>query len=200
MLNSTAYVTKTLFHLVGDEINTKIKQKSQLRYKLPIERGYFTNYDEAEFIWKRLFEQNLNLNCSECSLFMSEPVFNFREIQNKTAEFVFEKMGFEYYATSPGCLLAAYYHNTHFNIPPAACLVIDSGYSFTHIIPIINGKIFKPAVKRIDVGGKLLTNYLKDTISYRHFNLQDDTYEINKIKENLCFVSLDFNRGIFYNN
>lgn len=38
LLNATAYVTKTLFHLVADEIYTKVKQKSQLRFHLPFER------------------------------------------------------------------------------------------------------------------------------------------------------------------
>lgn len=47
------------------------------------------------------------------------------------------------------------------------CLVVDSGYSFTHIAPYIKGKKVKRGVRRIDVGGKLLTNHLKDIISYR---------------------------------
>lgn len=47
------------------------------------------------------------------------------------------------------------------------CLLIDSGYSFTHIVPYVKGKKVKNAIRRIDVGGKLLTNHLKDIISYR---------------------------------
>lgn len=28
------------------------------------------------------------------------------------------------------------------------CLVVDSGFSFTHVVPICNGKILKKAVRR----------------------------------------------------
>ncbi len=49
---------------------------------------------------------------------------------------------------------------------------------------------------RIDVGGKLLTNLLKETISYRKFNLMDETHLMNSIKERLCYVSLDFVRDL----
>lgn len=79
---------------------------------------------------------------------MTEPLFNFKTIQEKTAEMVFEKFGFSSFSTSPSCLLAAYYHNCHFQKPPSCCLIIDSGFSFTHIIPIINGKIYKSGIKR----------------------------------------------------
>ncbi|KAK2718562.1 hypothetical protein QYM36_005783 [Artemia franciscana] len=71
----------------------------------------------------------------------------------------------------------------------ACCLVVDSGYSFTHIIPHVHGKPVKSKTIRVDVGGKLLTNHLKDTISYRQLNVMDETYVVNQIKEDICFVS-----------
>ena len=37
-----------------------------------------------------------------------------------------------------------------------------------------------------------MTNYLKELVSYRHFNMMDETYIINQIKEKFSFVSLDF--------
>lgn len=48
------------------------------------------------------------------------------------------------------------------------CLLVDSGYSFTHIVPYIKGKKLKQGIRRIDVGGKMLTNHLKEIISYRY--------------------------------
>jgi len=46
------------------------------------------------------------------------------------------------------------------------------------------------------VGGKLLTNYLKECVSYRAFNMSDETYVINDVKEKLSYVSLDFEREL----
>ncbi|CAJ0587051.1 unnamed protein product, partial [Mesorhabditis spiculigera] len=45
----------------------------------------------------------------------------------------------------------------------------------------------------LDIGGKLLTNQLKEWISYRDLDMREDTYVINECKEDSCFVSLDYN-------
>lgn len=47
-------------------------------------------------------------------------------------------------------------------------------------------------VFRIDVGGKLLTNHLKEMISYRQWNMMDQTYIMDDVKEKCCYVSTDF--------
>lgn len=44
---------------------------------------------------------------------------------------------------------------------------------------------------RIDVGGKLLTNHLKEMISYRQWNMMDQTYIMDDVKEKCCYVSAD---------
>ena len=76
---------------------------------------------------------------------------------------------------------------------PAECLlVIDSGYSHSTVTPLFNGRPIQQAVRRLDVGGKFLTNYLKELISIRHYNMLDETYVMNEIKEAVCYVSEDF--------
>lgn len=72
------------------------------------------------------------------------------------------------------------------------CLVVDSGYSFTHIAPFYRGNIILEGIRRINIGGKHLTNYLKEVISYRQLMVMDETYVINQVKEELCYVSTDF--------
>lgn len=94
-------------------------------------------------------------------------------------------------------------------------LVIDSGFSFTQVAPIVNGKVIWSAVRRysmphltlspqfrmvtderLNIGGKFLTNYLKEVISYRHYNMMEETYLINKVKESCCFISQDFSADL----
>ena len=72
------------------------------------------------------------------------------------------------------------------------CLVVDSGYSFTHVAPFYKGNLVLDGVRRINVGGKHLTNYLKEIISYRQLMVMDETYVINSVKEEACFVSTNF--------
>lgn len=47
-------------------------------------------------------------------------------------------------------------------------------------------------IRRIDVGGKLLTNALKEAISFRQWNFMEETYLTNIIKEKCCYTSLNF--------
>lgn len=40
------------------------------------------------------------------------------------------------------------------------CLVVDSGFSHTHVLPYCGRQVIPAGLQRIDVGGKTLTNYL----------------------------------------
>lgn len=71
-------------------------------------------------------------------------------------------------------------------------MVIDSGYSHTTVTPLLQGRPLHSAIKRLDVGGKVLTNYLTRLISLRHFDMRNDTYIVNEMKELSCYVSADF--------
>ena len=76
-------------------------------------------------------------------------------------------------------------------LPLECLLVIDSGYSHTTITPIFEGRAIQRAIRRLDFGGKHLTNLLKEIISVRYFDLHQDTKIVNDIKEDACFVSRD---------
>ncbi|CAI5497631.1 unnamed protein product [Closterium sp. Naga37s-1] len=73
----------------------------------------------------------------------------------------------------------------------AGCgLLVDAGFSFTHAVPIWNNRPLLQAVRRMNVGGKALTNVLKEAVSYRAWNMMDETLIMDHAKEQLCFVSL----------
>ncbi|TPX56819.1 hypothetical protein PhCBS80983_g04267 [Powellomyces hirtus] len=54
------------------------------------------------------------------------------------------------------------------------------------------GRPISHAVKRIDVGGKLITNHLKEAISFRQWNMMDETFLVNEVKELCCLISQKF--------
>lgn len=70
--------------------------------------------------------------------------------------------------------------------------MIDSGYSHTTVTPIVQGRPLQQAIRRLDVGGKLMTNYLTRLLSVRHFDMRNETFVVNEMKESVCYVSLDF--------
>ncbi|EDO18206.1 hypothetical protein Kpol_543p36 [Vanderwaltozyma polyspora DSM 70294] len=68
-------------------------------------------------------------------------------------------------------------------------LVIDSGFNCTWIIPIIKGVPYYKAVKKMEMGGRFLNGLFKETISYRHYDVTDETILVNNIKEKCLFMS-----------
>jgi actin-related protein 6 len=44
----------------------------------------------------------------------------------------------------------------------------------------------------MNIAGKIMTNYLKETVSFRYYNMMEETYLMNDIKEACCYVSQDF--------
>ena len=51
-------------------------------------------------------------------------------------------------------------------------------------------------MRRIDVGGKALTNYLTELVSYRALDLSDEIFVVEKMKEDVCFVAQDCARAL----
>ncbi|OMO81165.1 Actin-related protein [Corchorus capsularis] len=166
----------------------------------PIDRGYLINPDLQRDIWSHLFTSLLHVTPSSSSLLLTEPLFSLPSIQRSTDELVFEDFGFNslYVADSPS-LVHLYEASRRPDglVSEARCsLVVDCGFSFTHAAPVFQNLTLNYGVKRIDLGGKALTNYLKELVSYRAVNVMDETFLMDDVKEKLCFVSLDVDRDL----
>eukprot|EP01035_Chromulina_nebulosa_P022047 gene22047-28540_t len=163
--NCSARIHKQMQILIGEEIDN-FHNGSLLQYTRPFDRGYLNNWPLEIDIWRSLLDQtNGSLNIKDinnCSLIMTEPFLNPDPWQNDTNEVLFE------------------------------LFVIDSGFSFSHATPYINNIPILHAIKRVNVGGKLLTNFLKETVSYRQWNMMDEFKLMDQVKEELCFISKDF--------
>ncbi|KAI0372330.1 actin-like protein Arp6 [Pilatotrama ljubarskyi] len=176
---------------VGHEL-AKCRDFTSLRFRLPFEKGFLVDWDAQKAVWDGLFSSEVDT--SEASLLITEPYFNLPNIQDVYDQFVFEEYEFRaYHRCTPAALIPHGRLLAQPGLPQPECiLVIDSGFSFTHVVPILNGAIVWEAVKRIDVGGKLLTNHLKETISFRQWNMMEETHIVNEVKEACCFVSENF--------
>ncbi|KAG5479345.1 hypothetical protein LSCM1_04602 [Leishmania martiniquensis] len=68
-------------------------------------------------------------------------------------------------------------------------VMVDVGFSATTVVPYINYLPVQSSIVRLDVGGKVLTNRLKEYISFSQVNVMEDTWLINHIKERCCVVA-----------
>ncbi|KAM4553422.1 actin-related protein 6 [Fundulus diaphanus] len=170
----------------------EIKDPSGLFYILPFQKGYLVNWDVQRKVWDHLFGKEMfKVQFADTSIVITEPYFNFTSIQESMNEILFEEYQFQSaLRINTGSLGAHHYFHT--KPSELCCLVVDSGFSFTHIVPYCRSKKLKEGIRRINVGGKLLTNHLKEIISYRQLHVMDETYVINQVKEDVCYVSQQF--------
>ncbi|EKJ74377.1 hypothetical protein FPSE_05448 [Fusarium pseudograminearum CS3096] len=189
---------------VASEIE-KCRDFGEIQFRRPMEKGFIVNWEAQKEIWDReIFENKaFAIDPAESRLILAEPPNGLPILQANCDQIVFEEYGFESYYRGIGPTFNAYHDiqnifrtprddPTASNTPAEAVMVIDSGYSHTIITPLLRGQPLHSAVKRLDVGGKVLTNYLTRLISLRHFDMRNDTYIVNEMKELSCYVSPDF--------
>lgn len=154
------------------------------------------NADTEKTIWDYCFSKEvLDIKPSETDVIITEPQFNFKFLQDVVCELLFEEYEFRSVCRTTAASCADYFYSTSqaANKKTVCTMVVDCGYSFTHIVPYLNGVKVTESVRRIDVGGKVMTNHLKEILSYRQLHVLDETYLINQVKEDLCYVASDLN-------
>ncbi|KAL9024675.1 MAG: hypothetical protein Q9196_006337 [Gyalolechia fulgens] len=190
---------------VGIEIDG-CRDFGEMTFRRPVEKGYLVNWEAEKAIWDSSFldpKSKLNCNPHETNLVLTEAPNTPVALQTNCDQVVFEEYGFATYSRHIGPSLNAYNDIQHlFGSPargsnisadPAECLlVIDSGFSHSTVTPLYKGRPIQQAIRRLNVGGKILTNYLKEILSIRHYNLINEEHLVNEAKEKICFVSNQF--------
>ncbi|EFA79972.1 actin related protein 6 [Heterostelium album PN500] len=184
-------------YIVGDDLSKYHNSSSDIKYRGPMERGYITNWAVEKEIWDHLFKRDdLKVKPQETSLLLTEAPFDFDEIRRALYETVYEQYKFKSLSLMTPSTLGLYNYkmeNASSSFTSSPCqLVVDCGYSFTHVIPHFQNTKLNYAIKRFQIGGKVLTNYLKEIVSFRYWDMMHETRLLNTIKERICFVSQDF--------
>ncbi|KAF2075670.1 hypothetical protein CYY_003043 [Polysphondylium violaceum] len=193
---------------------------SELKTRTPLEKGYITNWTLEKEIWDNIFKRDeLKIKPQEYGLLLTEPPFALEEVRKPMYEVVFEQYKFKsLYLATPASLGLIHMKSTNnqqidqqqqqlspsYTPPPysqsfyqSPChLVVDCGYSSTHVIPHFQNTKLNYAIKRINVGGKILTNYFKEIVSFRYWDMMHETRLMNTIKERICYISTDFIKDI----
>lgn len=179
--------------LVADQLQAEDVDVTGMTLRRPIDRGYLINTEVQREVWERVLRNLLQVDPTNSSLLLVEPMFNPPALQRATDELVFEEFGFNSLCIADGPSLVHLYETRRQPMMfRAQCsLVVDCGFSFTHASPVLQNFTLNYGVRRMDLGGKALTNYLKELVSYRSLNVMDETLLIDDAKEKLCFVSLD---------
>ncbi|KAL8890226.1 MAG: hypothetical protein Q9215_002610 [Flavoplaca cf. flavocitrina] len=194
---------------VGSEIES-IRDFGEVAFRRPVEKGYLVNWEAEKAIWDSTFlweKSRLHCDPHDTNLILTEAPNTTAALQTNCDQVVFEEYEFASYSRHVGPSLNAYHdiqtlfgeppRDSHLPATPAECLlVIDSGFSHSTVTPLYKGRPIQQAIRRLDVGGKLLTNYLKELLSIRHYNLMNEEHLVNEAKEKVCYVSNAFRQDL----
>ncbi|KAI3626679.1 ARP6 [Malassezia furfur] len=180
--------------LVGNEIEDACLDYGGLQLRLPIDRGMVVDWAAQKAVWDRALAERFGKKGASYDSFgalqgrtvvVTEPYFALPEQQR-----AFDMLLFDWYQA------AAIWRTIPAQLVPfadprrAECvLVVDCGQSYTHAVPIVRDEVQWHAVKRLDMGGKMLTNLLKESFSYKQWNMMDETFLTDKMKAVACFVA-----------
>ncbi|QPG76263.1 hypothetical protein FOA43_003649 [Brettanomyces nanus] len=186
--------------LLGEALDpgTKIiNDYSGIHFRRPIEHGQLTQWSVEKQIWDNSFAEEYFTDdwLKDSNLIYCETPFTLTLFQNLTDEVLFEEYDISnLYRCSSGSLMPwLSQNNAQYN---DFQLVIDSGFDSTWVIPMIYGLPYWKGVRKMPIAGRFLNSYLREIISFRHYDVTDEMVLVNNIKEKACYVTSDYEASL----
>ena len=129
----------------------------------------------------------MKINPAEFNVLLTEPALNPKENKEKMVEAMLEDFQFS------GCKVETQANLTMVAQGLDTGLVLDSGDGVTHCVPICDSRVITSSIKRINVAGHDITEYLSHLLRKRGFNFftSYDLDQVREIKESSCYISED---------
>ena len=165
--------------------------RSMLELSYPLKEGIVSNWEDMERVWDYAFKQKMKLeNIAENNILLTEAAINPKKNRIKMAEVMFEKFGFAGLAFEIQALLSLFCEGLDTG------LVMDSGDGVSHTIPVSQGYVMDDYIRRLNVAGSHVTNYLTKLLLFAGyaFNSSADFEVVRHMKETACYVSYDIAR------
>merc|ERR1712173_315067 len=138
---------------IGEEASQK---RGILDLNYPIAAGIVESWDDMEKVWNHTFYNELRVNPSECGgVLLTEAPRNPKANREKMVQIMFDT--FE----TTNCYVAIQAVMSLYAAGRTTGLVVDSGDGVTHTVPVFEGFSVPHAVEKMDIAGRVLTNYLQ---------------------------------------
>ena len=172
-------------------LTEKIVSKFGTGFKSPIENRNINNLENMVKIWDYIYSEELKINPENHSvLFSDSPLSPYITKQNILQIFM------ETYHVPSFCLS---YSPTLslYNIGLTSGIIIDSGENVTDIIPVFECFTLSHLIKRIDIGGKQINEYLKLLLKQKGININNsfERDQIRDIKEQISIININNNNN-----
>lgn len=175
----------------GNDYITHTNNYLGMLLKRPFTQGHLTLWETEKGVWdytlQKLAETHTpgkQFDPAITHLTLTEPPFQLPQLLINTDQIVFEEYGFnEYFRCIPALLVPWNEERNDFY------LVVDVGFDATWIVPVIYQSVYWEGVRKLPVGGKLLSGLLSEQISFRHYDVSEETILVNTVKELTCFMA-----------
>ncbi|KXZ56569.1 NAP1 protein [Gonium pectorale] len=170
---------------VGDEAQAK---RGVLSLSHPVEHGIVTNWDDMEAIWRHTFDNQLRIDTSERPVMLTEAPRNPKANRERATELMFETF------QAPALYVAIQAVLSLYASGRTTGVVLDIGDGVSHAVPVYEGFSMPHAVRRLDVAGRDVTQYLSRLLTEAGVKLTNsaELEIVRDVKEKLGFVALDF--------
>jgi actin-related protein len=172
---------------VGDEAQSK---RGVLTLKYPIEHGIVTNWDDMEKIWHHTFYNELRVAPEEHPVLLTEAPLNPKANREKMVTIMFETFQVKNVYVALQAVMSLYAAGR------TTGLVCDSGDGVTHTIPVFEGFSIPHAVEKMEIAGRVLTDYMQKLLLGTGESLTSsaELEIVRDIKEKLCFVAANYEK------
>ncbi|KAH8836083.1 actin-2 [Flagelloscypha sp. PMI_526] len=175
-------------YYIGDEAQTK---RGILSLTYPIKNGIVTNWDGMEKIWHHTFYNELRVAPEEHHVLLTEAPLNPKVDREKMTQIMLEAFSVQGFYVSIQPVLSLYASGRTTGI------VLDSGDGVSHTVPIHEGFSLPHAIRKLDIAGRDITDYLIKLLTDRVSPLTTADFEVvQKIKENFCYVATNFDEEV----
>ena len=171
--------------MIGDEV-TAVRSLLELTY--PMKEGIIVNDEDMALLWDYVLTKKLGLdksNLKDRKLLLTEAPSNPTANKQKMGEILFEKIGVGWFNIEPQAKLTLFCEGQETGV------VLDSGDGVTHVIPVAHSYLLHHQIKRLDIAGRHITEYLIRLLQIKGyaFNSTADFEIVRELKEKYCFVS-----------
>ncbi|TKX20908.1 actin-like protein 5 [Elsinoe australis] len=158
-----------------------------LRIRYPLEHGIVTDWDDMERIWSHVYNEELKVLSEDHPVLLTEAPLNPRRNREAAAQVLFEGFNVPALYTSVQAVLSLYASGR------TTGLVLDSGDGVSHAVPVYEGFAVGNSVRRIDVAGRDVTEYLQTLLrkSGYVFHTSAEKEVVRGLKEKMSYIALD---------
>jgi len=171
---------------IGDEA---MQKRGILNLSYPIAAGIVESWEDMEKVWHHTFYNELRVAPEEAQgVLLTEAPRNPKANREKMTTIMFETFQVKNVYVALQAVMSLYAAGR------TTGLVCDAGDGVSHTIPVFEGFSIPHAVEKMEIAGRVLTDYMQKLLLGIGESLTSsaELEIVRDIKEKLCFVAQDY--------